>query len=149
MTKMEKQMSRNDAINPSHYKDHPSGIECIEITEHLDFCLGNAWKYLWRAGTKEGVPVEQDLEKALWYLKREHYYKGVRRYEKNLTFLHDKYAKIFEYETRTLVRECFKSIIAYRNGCYEYALVPPTILLHGAINPIKLALKEGVTFGKL
>ena len=39
-------------INPNHYKSHPSGIECIQITEHFNFCLGNAIKYIWRAGLK-------------------------------------------------------------------------------------------------
>ena len=34
----------NDAINPKHYKSHQSGIECIEITEHLNFNRGNAIK---------------------------------------------------------------------------------------------------------
>lgn len=59
-----------DPVNhPPHYTDHPSGIECIRITEHLNFCIGNAIKYLWRAGRK-GDPV-QDLRKAVWYIERE------------------------------------------------------------------------------
>lgn len=60
----------SDAINPSHYQQHPSGIECIEITEHLGFCLGNAWKYLHRAGLKDDKL--QDFRKALWYIAREY-----------------------------------------------------------------------------
>ena len=56
--------------NPPHYLQHPSGVECIQITEHMNFCLGNAIKYIWRAGLKADNPV-QDLEKAVWYLKRE------------------------------------------------------------------------------
>jgi hypothetical protein len=58
-----------DAINPPHYQDHPSGIQCIEITEHMNFCLGNAIKYIWRAGLKNNAI--EDLEKARWYLDRE------------------------------------------------------------------------------
>ena len=58
-----------DAINPSHYQDHPSGIHCIQITEHMNFCLGNAIKYIWRAGLKNNAI--EDLEKARWYLDRE------------------------------------------------------------------------------
>jgi hypothetical protein len=58
-----------DAINPSHYQDHPSGIQCIQITEHMNFCLGNAIKYIWRAGLKNNAI--EDLEKARWYLDRE------------------------------------------------------------------------------
>ena len=64
-------MSGNhDAVNsPSHYTTHPSGIECIEVCEHLGFCRGNAIKYIWRAGSK-GDEIE-DLRKAIWYLNRE------------------------------------------------------------------------------
>lgn len=60
----------NDNINsPAHYASHPSGVECIEVTEHMNFCLGNTMKYLWRAGLK-GNAIE-DLKKARWYLDRE------------------------------------------------------------------------------
>jgi len=59
-----------DAVNhPPHYTAHPSGIECIQITEHFNFCVGNAMKYLWRAGQK-GDAIE-DLKKACWYISRE------------------------------------------------------------------------------
>ena len=59
-----------DNVNhPPHYRAHPSGVECIEITEHMGFNLGNAIKYIWRADLKD-APV-QDLEKARWYLNRE------------------------------------------------------------------------------
>ena len=60
----------HDPVNhPKHYTSHPSGIECIQITEHMSFNIGNAIKYLWRADEK-GAPIE-DLEKARWYLDRE------------------------------------------------------------------------------
>lgn len=60
----------HDAVNsPEHYTGHPSGVECIQITEHMGFNLGNAMKYIWRADLK-GNAV-QDLEKACWYIKRE------------------------------------------------------------------------------
>lgn len=63
-------MSNNDPVNhPDHYTAHPSGIECIEITEHLNFCLGSAVKYIWRCDHK-GKPIE-DLKKAVAYLNRE------------------------------------------------------------------------------
>jgi hypothetical protein len=58
-----------DPINPDHYKKHPSGVECIQITEHMNFNLGNAIKYIWRASEK-GKQIE-DLKKAQWYLNRE------------------------------------------------------------------------------
>lgn len=55
--------------NPKHYTSHPSGIECIEITRHHDFAIGNAIKYLWRAGLKDSDNEIQDLEKAVWYIQ--------------------------------------------------------------------------------
>lgn len=62
-------MSEN--INkPKHYTSHPSGIECIQIAEHHDFCIGNAIKYLWRAGIKTTDTEIQDLKKAIWYIER-------------------------------------------------------------------------------
>lgn len=59
-----------DKINPDHYKSHPSGVECIEITQHHDFLIGNAIKYLWRAGLKNEATEVEDLKKAVWYIER-------------------------------------------------------------------------------
>lgn len=58
----------SDNLNPSHYKDRVPGIEAIEVTEHFDFCRGNAIKYIWRAGLKNDEL--EDLKKARWYLDR-------------------------------------------------------------------------------
>lgn len=64
-----------DMINhPPHYISHPSGVECITITEHYNFNVGNAIKYLWRANEKAGI---EDLKKAQWYVARE-----IKRLEK-------------------------------------------------------------------
>ena len=67
-----------DRVNhPKHYTSHPSGIECIEVTEHYNFCIGNAFKYLWRHGLKhsdtksDNIKAIEDLEKAIWYINRE------------------------------------------------------------------------------
>ena len=63
-------MSEKEQVNhPKHYTNHPSGIECIQITEHMNFCLGNAIKYIWRADLKNDAI--EDLEKAVWYINRE------------------------------------------------------------------------------
>ena len=60
----------DDPVNhPNHYTSHPSGIECIQITRHMGFNLGNALKYIWRADLK-GNALE-DLKKARWYLNDE------------------------------------------------------------------------------
>lgn len=65
--------SRDSINSPSHYTPHPSGVECIAVTEHMSFLRGNAVKYLWRAGQKgEGRARElEDLRKAVWYVQRE------------------------------------------------------------------------------
>jgi hypothetical protein len=66
---LEPQPKPHDPVNhPRHYTNHPSGIECITVAEHFNFNLGNALKYLWRAGLKNGL---EDLKKARWYLDRE------------------------------------------------------------------------------
>lgn len=69
-----KQAIEHDAVNhPKHYCSHPSGVECINVVEHMNFCRGNAIKYVWRAGGK-GETIEkeiEDLEKAGWYIQRE------------------------------------------------------------------------------
>lgn len=66
----------SDPVNhPPHYTSHPArcecgrGIECITVTEHMGFNLGNALKYLWREGLKGSAL--QDLRKAAWYIARE------------------------------------------------------------------------------
>lgn len=62
-------VTAGDPVNhPPHYTKHPSGVECISVTEHMNFCLGNAVKYIWRADLKGGI---EDLRKAEWYIKRE------------------------------------------------------------------------------
>lgn len=65
-----------DNVNhPEHYTSHPSGIECITITRHYCFAIGNAIKYLWRAGLKKDSDMSdaykeiEDLNKAIWYIK--------------------------------------------------------------------------------
>ena len=63
-------MSITMVDHPPHYIAHPSGVECIEITEHMNFNLGNAVKYIWRSGLKSDSAVE-DLRKARWYVERE------------------------------------------------------------------------------
>lgn len=65
-----------DNVNhPPHYNsgkaECPScerRIECIDITRHMNFNIGNAFKYLWRSEHKGGI---EDLKKAIWYIKNE------------------------------------------------------------------------------
>lgn len=70
-------MQKEDKVNhPSHYnwlKDK-CGVEVIDITRHMDFDLGNAIKYILRAGhkTEQGyddkAKMIEDLNKAVWYI---------------------------------------------------------------------------------
>lgn len=64
----------SDNINhPSHYS---GSIECIDAMEQCfgntatkDFCLLNAFKYLWRCNSKHETPIE-DVKKSAWYLNK-------------------------------------------------------------------------------
>jgi len=65
----ELQAMRNDPVNhPAHYTSHPSGVECIQITRHMSFSLGNAVKYSWRNKIKHADPL-LDLRKACFYIQ--------------------------------------------------------------------------------
>lgn len=59
----------DDVNHPKHYTSHPSGVECIQVVEHMGFNLGNAIKYIWRADLKNDAI--EDLRKAAWYVQRE------------------------------------------------------------------------------
>lgn len=63
--------TQDPVTRPAHYTTYESGVECITITEHMNFCVGNAMKYLWRAGRKSGESELKDLKKAAWYIARE------------------------------------------------------------------------------
>ena len=66
---------KENVDHPEYYNMHPSGIECIEIARHYCFSIGNAFKYLWRAGLKKDSNLDdlnkeiEDLEKAIWYIR--------------------------------------------------------------------------------
>lgn len=68
-------MSADTISRPTHYTSSPAkcscgqGIECIQITEHMGFNIGNAVKYLWRCDLKQDAI--EDLGKAAWYIQRE------------------------------------------------------------------------------
>lgn len=64
-------MSIQEVNHPTHYNNHPSGVECIDVVECMNFNRGNAVKYIWRAGDKSPDTEITDLEKARWYIDRE------------------------------------------------------------------------------
>jgi hypothetical protein len=67
-----KEKEHDPVEHPSHYNNHASGVECIDIVKHFNFCRGNAIKYIWRAGMKGGPEKEiEDLRKAVQNLQEE------------------------------------------------------------------------------
>ena len=75
----DKEQKTDNVNHPAHYtwlKDL-CGIEVIDITRHMNFCLGNAIKYILRAGHKKDASLTdtdkqvEDLNKAIWYIKDE------------------------------------------------------------------------------
>jgi hypothetical protein len=61
-----------DMVNhPPHYTSDPSGVEAIAVLRHRNYNIGNAMKYLWRAGIKDPEKTVQDLEKAIFYINDE------------------------------------------------------------------------------
>jgi hypothetical protein len=71
----DKEVPMTDMINhPHHYNSSNAKcscgkrIECIDITQHMNFNLGNAMKYIWRQEHKGKI---EDLQKAIWYLNCE------------------------------------------------------------------------------
>ena len=72
------EVTEEDVVNhPSHYTSDPSGVECIQITRHRNFNIGNAIKYLWRNGLKDDPAQDavakqiEDLNKAIFYINDE------------------------------------------------------------------------------
>lgn len=64
--------AKPDMVNkPPHYTSHPSGVECIQVVEHMCFNLGNAVKYIWRSDENLKLDDIEDLEKSMYYIKRE------------------------------------------------------------------------------
>ena len=87
----------DDTTNPKHYKEHPSGIECITLTEHMGFCLGNALKYIWRVDLKHNDGGIEDLRKARWYIEKE-IEKRMNRNESKVSRNNDRQREEPEYD---------------------------------------------------
>ena len=74
----------NEVNHPKHYTSHPSGVECIDVNESMNYCIGNSYKYLIRDGLKHHDPFI-DIDKSIWYIQRE-----IERRSQNKSF--EKYA---------------------------------------------------------
>ena len=127
--------------HPTHYNSHPSGVESIDVVEHFSFNVGNAIKYLWRAGLKvqpEDLTDEaliRDLEKALWYMKRE-----VERNKKEQGI--SKPRKIVMKDGEAV----FEDTISTPNEAHDVSLRHPNVLLDIAraerLNNVVTELKD-------
>jgi hypothetical protein len=101
-------MKKDNVNHPSHYTNHSSGVECIDIVEHLSFNLGNGIKYLWRAGLKNDKL--EDLKKAKWYFEREsqrsqkHYY-AISAYTKKI--IGDNITKVIRTEQNEKLKKIY------------------------------------------
>lgn len=72
---------QSEAIDhPSHYQYANPAYEVIEVIHawELNFDLGNAVKYIARAGRKANADPVEDLKKAVWYLNDEILRRGVK-----------------------------------------------------------------------
>lgn len=103
--------------NPAHYCGHASGVECIQVTRHLSFNRGNAFKYLFRHRDK-GAPA-QDLQKALWYIRDEIRNKG-------------KIVNPNEYRRRALRKILDATPETWEATCYLYLCTPGILPLKTA-----------------
>lgn len=65
--------SKEQVDHPDHYGGAENPYEAIKVIEawSLGFSLGNAVKYISRAGKKDSAKIVEDLRKAAWYLNRE------------------------------------------------------------------------------
>lgn len=101
---------------PKHYNSHPSGVECIDITQHLPFCEGNAFKYIFRR--KDKGNELQDCKKALWYLNKA-YDTFTNPYANNIE-LYDKVMAVVDCEESSLVKESLYCV--YKSGVQDYTV---------------------------
>lgn len=92
-----------DFVNhPPHYLASPSGVEVIEITQHLNFCMGNVIKYVLRADHK-GDPLT-DLHKAATYLQFEIKRREMELEQRTMDALFDAYPETYGQSQDHLVR---------------------------------------------
>ena len=103
--------------NPANYCGHASGIECIQVTRHLSFNRGNAFKYIFRHRDK-GAPA-QDLQKALWYIRDEIKHKG-------------KIVNPNEYRRRALLKILDATPETWEAMCYLHLCTPGVLALKTA-----------------
>ena len=96
--------------HPAHYNNHPSRIEAIDIIENFNFCLGNAFKYIFRYQLKGG---SEDLNKALWYLERQVSSSPLNVFTPNEKLL-DKAEELIRAERNVDLKTVYQNIFSYQ-----------------------------------
>jgi len=96
--------------HPAHYNNHPSRIEAIDIIENFNFCLGNAFKYIFRYQLKGG---SEDLNKALWYLERQVSNSPLNVFTPNEKLL-DKAEELIRAERNADLKTVYQNIFSYQ-----------------------------------
>ena len=108
----------HDNVNhPKHYTSDPSGVECIDIVKHRDFCTGNAIKYLWRCGLKHRPDADkiEILANEIEDLKKSRYYINCK-----IDMLENKMSRILIEQDEAIVKAQKESI--YKEDLSKYRL---------------------------
>lgn len=135
-----------DPVNhPVHYGGKDNSFEAIKVIEawNPDFNLGNCLKYLSRAGKKHSDKLVEDLEKALWYLKR---------YHKRRIFVKQAQESFFTYNPEKVIeawglKNRLASVVTYIGlSCFSYdplSYINKAItLLEAEVNSLKGVANE-------
>lgn len=116
-------MSKEQVNHPEHYGGKDNPYEAIKIIDAMgwgmDFCLGNALKYIVRAGKKDNNSTKQDLNKAIWYL--EHAVELIETDNKNMENGISDFIKVRESEDNELQeKEHSKKCKKYKNDFINF-----------------------------
>ena len=108
----------SDLVNhPAHYEEQSIKLEPIDFCERLPFCEGNAIKYCFRAGHKDGASELLDLKKAQWYLNRFRFTRTALKMSEEET---KRFVNLVDYLARTggVLGEAVASYVKARNTNY-------------------------------
>lgn len=128
--------------HPRAYNAHPSGIECIDLIEHLPANLANAIKYIWRCGLKQTETPLQELKKARWYTERE--IRRIELYElddepkpKTDVVWRSLAHKVIEKESDNSDEPCFSTLAVYLSSLLDGDLDEMCLALNHAIKELE------------
>lgn len=123
--------------HPIHYNNHPSRIEAIELIAHMNFCLGNAVKYLFRCHLKGG---HEDINKAIWYLEHQVSLDPIPKTELSKE-LQSKFEKVISAEQNKSLKPVYRNIMNYHFFGYHASVIWESIQI---LHKLETDMKEGV-----